>query len=109
MSIAPRTVKFAIDFINEHPHLSPSGSELAALTGVSLRSLQTGFRRFIGSSITAYQRQVRLDRAREELLRNPSTSIENIALYWGFTNVSRFSRYFKAAFCVSPLEVARRR
>ncbi|WP_375188201.1 helix-turn-helix domain-containing protein [Sphingobium yanoikuyae] len=107
--IAPRNVKLVIDFINEHPLANPSGAELANLTGASLRSLQAGFQRFVGSSITAYQRQIRLDRAREELIRNPSASIEEIALRWGFTNAGRFSRYFKAGFGVSPAKMANRR
>ncbi|WP_374552675.1 helix-turn-helix domain-containing protein [Sphingobium yanoikuyae] len=59
--------------------------------------------------MTAYQRQIRLDRAREELIRNPSASIEEIALRWGFTNAGRFSRYFKAGFGVSPAKMANRR
>lgn len=60
--IAPKHVKLAIDFINTHAELLPSGTELAALSGSSLRSLQAGFRRFAGTSIAAYQRQVRLER-----------------------------------------------
>ncbi len=107
--IAPRSVKLARDFINEHPHVHATGTELAALTGVSLRSLQVGFRRFIGSSISTYQRQVRLERARDDLARNPESAIDEVALRWGFTNTSRFSRYFKGAFGVSPRDITRRR
>jgi AraC-like DNA-binding protein len=105
--IAPRHVKFAIDFIHEHARLLPSGTELAALSNVSLRALQAGFRRFLGTSITAYQRKIRLERARADLLQNPSASIEKIALSWGFTNASRFSRYFRAAYGHSPTELTR--
>ncbi len=106
-TIAPRTVKLAINFINEHPNVNPGGEELAALSGVSLRSLQEGFQRFMGSSITAYQRQVRLGRARDDLVNDPSSSIEEIARRWGFSNAGRFSRYFKEAYGVSPAELAR--
>jgi AraC-like DNA-binding protein len=100
--ITPRHVKLAIDFIHDYPYLPPSGKELAALTGVSLRSLQAGFRRFVGSSIKAYERQVRLEGAREDLMSNSGISIEEIALRWGFTNAGRFTRYFKAAYGISP-------
>ncbi len=106
--IAPRHVKPAIDFIQDHPPTVPSGAELAALSGISLRALQTGFRRFAGLSITAYQRQFRLERAHEDLVRDTGTSIEDIALRWGFTNAGRFSRYFKAAYGVSPADLAGR-
>ncbi|WP_339487519.1 AraC family transcriptional regulator [Pseudomonas sp. EL_65y_Pfl2_R95] len=103
--IAPRHVKLAIDYIQAHPDILVSGAELAQLTNVSLRALQEGFRRFVGSSIVTYQRQVRLEWARNALRQDPSYSISEVALRLGFTNVGRFSHYFKSAFGVSPLEV----
>ncbi|WP_434722133.1 AraC family transcriptional regulator [Mesorhizobium sp. RIZ17] len=106
--IAPQHVKLAVDFIHDHAHMLPSGTELAALSGVSLRALQAGFRRFAGASIGAYQRQIRLERARADFLREPGASVEDIALRWGFTNAGRFSRYFKAAYGVFPTELIRR-
>ncbi|WEX85805.1 AraC family transcriptional regulator [Sinorhizobium garamanticum] len=107
--IAPQHVKLAVDFVHEHAQMIPSGTELAALSGVSLRALQQGFRRFVGVSVGAYQRQVRLERARADLLREPGTSVEEIALRWGFTNAGRFSRYFKAAYGIFPTELIRRK
>jgi len=107
--IAPQHVKLAVEFIHDHMRMLPSGTELAALSGVSLRALQTGFRRFVGVSIGAYQRQIRLERARADLLREPTASIEEIALRWGFTNAGRFSRYFQAAYGVFPTELIRRK
>jgi AraC-like DNA-binding protein len=107
-SIAPRHVKLVLDFMAEHPNALTSGAELAAISGVSLRSLQAGFRQFAGMSIAAYQRQVRLERAHRDLLRNSALPIEDIALKWGFTNAGRFSRYFREAYGVSPFAVARK-
>ncbi|HEY0218146.1 MAG TPA: helix-turn-helix domain-containing protein [Afipia sp.] len=100
--ITPRHVKLAIDFIHDYPYLPPSGKELAVLTGVSLRSLQAGFRQFVGTSIKTYEGQVRLEGAREDLMSSSGISIEEIALRWGFTNAGRFTRYFRAAYGVSP-------
>ncbi|WP_083742076.1 AraC family transcriptional regulator [Bradyrhizobium mercantei] len=108
-TIAPRHVKLAVDFIHDQAKLLPSGTELAVLSGVSLRSLQAGFRRFVGVSIAAYQRQIRLERAHADLLRDPAASVEEIALRWGFTNAGRFSRYFRAAYGVLPTELIRRK
>ncbi|HEX8417756.1 MAG TPA: AraC family transcriptional regulator, partial [Methylobacterium sp.] len=71
--IAPRAVKAAIDFIEAHPTTAASAEEVAALCGVSLRALQYGFRRFAGVSITEYQRRVRLQRARSDLLASPDS------------------------------------
>lgn len=107
--IAPQHVKLAVDFIQDHAQMLPSGTELAALSDSSLRALQVGFRRFVGVSIGAYQRQVRLERARADLLSEPGTTIEEIALRWGFTNAGRFARYFKAAYGIFPTELVRQR
>ncbi|WP_277877216.1 AraC family transcriptional regulator [Acetobacter musti] len=106
--VAPRHVKCAIDLIRDNPQHISSGAELAALSGVSLRSLQAGFRQFAGTSITTYQRRVRLERAREDILREPGTSVQDIALRWGFTNTGRFTRYFREAYGVSPAQLAKR-
>jgi transcriptional regulator GlxA family with amidase domain len=100
--------RLVLDFITEHPSASASGAGLAAISGVSLRSLQAGFRHFAGMSIAAYQRQVRLESARKDLVSDSAVPIEDIALKWGFTNAGRFSRYFRDAYGVSPFAVARK-
>lgn len=105
--VAPRHVKLAADFIRDNPQKTICGAELAMLTGTSLRSLQAGFRQFLGSSITAYQRQIRLERAREDIRREPGTPVQEIALRWGFTNTGRFTRYFREAYGISPARLAR--
>jgi AraC-like DNA-binding protein len=55
-----------------------------------------------------YQRQVRLESARKDLVGDSAVPIEDIALKWGFTNAGRFSRYFREAYGVSPFAVARK-
>ena len=107
--IAPQHVKRAMDFIHDDAGTHPSGAELAALSGVSIRALQAGFRRFVGVSISSYQRQIRLERARADLLREPTISVENIASRWGFSNAGRFSRYFRNAYGILPTELVRRK
>jgi len=103
--IAPRHVKLAVDYIQAHPDALVSGSELAALSNVSLRALQDGFRRFVGTSIVGYQRQVRLQRAYEALRQDASRSVSEISLALGFSNVGRFCQYFQNAYGVSPAEL----
>lgn len=100
--IAPRHVKLAIEHIQAHPEHLLSGTDLARLTNVSQRALQEGFRRFVGSSIVAYQRQVRLQRAYEALARHDSPSVTDVALQLGFSNVGRFCQYFQSAYGISP-------
>ena len=103
--IAPRHVKLAVEFIQAHPDNLVSGTELASLTNVSLRALQDGFQRFVGMSIVAYQRQVRLERAYGVLTQGVAPSVTEVALQFGFSNVGRFSQYFQSAYGVSPVDV----
>ncbi|PNG45390.1 AraC family transcriptional regulator [Pseudomonas asplenii] len=102
--VAPRHVKLAVEFIQAHPEQLVSGVDLARLSHVSQRALQEGFRRFVGMSIVAYQRQVRLERAYAVLKQRDSGSVTEVALRFGFSNVGRFCRYFQGAYGVSPAE-----
>ncbi|MFJ7313120.1 AraC family transcriptional regulator [Pseudomonas sp. NPDC098747] len=106
--IAPRHVKLAVEFIQAHPEQLISGVDLARLSNVSQRALQEGFRRFVGTSIVAYQRQVRLERAYEVLAHRHSNSVTDVALRFGFSNVGRFCQYFQNAFGISPADLKSR-
>lgn len=106
--VAPRHVKLAVEFIQAHPEQLVSGVELARLSNVSQRALQEGFRRFVGTSIVAYQRQVRLERAYKALAQQHSGSVTEVALRFGFSNVGRFCQYFQSAFGVSPAQLRSR-
>src|SRR5690606_21321712 len=86
---APRPashVKLAMAYLREHPARLVSGTELAGLANVSLRALQDGFRRFVGTTIVGYQRQVRLESARQVLARGEGASVAEVALQHGFSN-----------------------
>ncbi|MFJ4345707.1 AraC family transcriptional regulator [Pseudomonas sp. NPDC089401] len=107
-ALAPRHVKLAMAYLREHPARLVSGSELAGLANVSLRALQEGFRRFAGTSIGEYQRQVRLEQARQVLERGEGGSVAEVALQHGFSNAGRFSQYFQQAFGVSPALIRRK-
>ncbi|MBK5529213.1 AraC family transcriptional regulator [Pseudomonas sp. TH08] len=106
--IAPRHVKLAVEFIQAHPEQLVGGVELARLSNVSQRALQEGFRRFVGTSIVAYQRQVRLQRAYEALAQRHANSVTEVALRFGFSNVGRFCQYFQNAYGVSPADLRSR-
>ncbi|MFK0094463.1 AraC family transcriptional regulator [Pseudomonas sp. NPDC090592] len=106
-ALAPRHVKLAMAYLREHPASLVSGTELAGLANVSLRALQDGFRRFAGTSIVGYQRQVRLESARRLLAGGQGGSVAEVALQHGFSNAGRFAQYFQQAFGVSPAEVRR--
>jgi len=104
-SIAPRHVKLAMAYIHEQPLSLLTGSDLAGRVNVSLRALQDGFKRFAGTSIVGYQRQVRLEQARRVLASGEGGSVAQVALQHGFSNAGRFAQYFQQAFGVSPAQV----
>jgi AraC-like DNA-binding protein len=76
---------------------------VARKLGVSLRTLELGFRHYRQSTPTQFLRKVRLDAARSEL-QSPSTSttVTSVALANGFPHLARFAAYYRAAFDEYP-------
>ncbi|CAK16189.1 helix-turn-helix transcriptional regulator [Pseudomonas entomophila] len=105
--IAPRHVRLAMDYMRDHPGQMVSSAQLTALANVSLRALQDGFRRFAGTSIAGFQRQVRLERAYQDLAQGDVGGVAEVALRYGFSNAGRFAQYFQQAYGVRPTEVRR--
>ncbi|GIE94930.1 AraC family transcriptional regulator [Paractinoplanes rishiriensis] len=101
---APRAIRQAIDVLHSQPEQPITIAKLADITRVSERALQAGFRRYVGISPTTYLRQVRLDRADEELRQaDPNqTTVVDVAHRWGFRHLGRFAGSYRARFGVSP-------
>jgi AraC-like DNA-binding protein len=105
---APRVVREAEHWMRE------GGAELtvsaiAAKVGVSLRSLEAGFRNWHKSTPGEYLRNIRLRAARAELLApTQSTTVTSAALGNGFFHLPRFSAYYRAAFNETPGQTLRR-
>ena len=64
---APRAIRRALDAIQDEPERPFSVADLAAIAGMSVRSLQEGFRRHVGCAPMTYLQQVRLLRVHDEL------------------------------------------
>jgi transcriptional regulator GlxA family with amidase domain len=94
----------AMDAMQEHPEYPYTLTDLADITGVSTRSLQAGFRRYLGSTPMAYLRQVRLARAHDDLrAADPSQrTVAEIAYRWGFTHLGRFAAVYRARYGQPP-------
>jgi len=85
---------------------------LAGLAGVSVRGLQQGFRDYLGITPLEYLREVRLARARDDLLAadpEADVSVTEVAYRWGFGHLARFAGYYRHRYGELPSETLRRR
>src|SRR5581483_1195083 len=108
-SALPRDLVRAIDWLRAHLSEPVRLDTLAQISGVRPRTLESHFRTFIGTTPLGWARQMRLARARQELLRaTPQTTVTNIAIAAGFTQLGRFSTLYRKNFGESPSETMRR-
>jgi transcriptional regulator GlxA family with amidase domain len=97
----------AEDYIRAHLRGPVAIEDIVTASGVSMRSLFGGFRRFRGVPPMAYVKMLRLELAHDELSRaDPAArSVTQIALGCGFTHMSKFARDFAARFGETPGKV----
>lgn len=105
----PRTVTRAIELIEAHVDQPLTVAELAHAVGVSVRCLQEGFRRHLGTSPMAYLRDLRLAGAHRALVESStdSTTVTAVAYQWGFTHLGRFSAAYRSKYGVAPSRTLR--
>lgn len=106
----PRCVRKAVELIEAHAHEPLVVEDIAEAVGVSVRALQSGFRRHMGSSPMAYLRDVRFDLVHKDLIAaDPSegVSVTQLALARGFTHLSRFAQAYRERYGVSPSDTLR--
>jgi AraC-like DNA-binding protein len=105
----PRSIRRVLDAICGEPERAFTASELAAIAGTSVRSLQSGFRRHVGSAPMTYLQQVRLARAHETLRAGDPAAITvaDVAHRWGFAHLGRFASAYRKRFGESPSETLR--
>jgi AraC-like DNA-binding protein len=107
---APHFVRRAEDYIRRH-HAEPLTIEtLAAVAGVSTRTLFAGFRDFRRVSPMTYLKSFRLDKARQALQSGEVggvAGVTKVALDNGFSHLGRFARNYHARFGELPSATAR--
>ena len=108
--ITSRSVRLAMAACEANPQDPLTVTDMAHFAGVSIRSLQDGFKKYVGMSPTDYLRNVRINRVREELLaeRGFDSSIADIAFTWGFTHLGRFAKLYHERFGELPSETIRK-
>jgi len=84
-------------------------ADIAATLGVSIRHLQAGFRRHLGTTPQRFLSDCRLERARNMLQAAlPGETVTGIALECGFGNLGEFGGRYRQRFGEKPSETFRR-
>lgn len=113
LSASPSSVRRAVAYLEEHASEVVSVPDVAAAARVSVRSLQTLFRRHLGVTPLEHLHGIRLEAARRDLLdadsRQGTRSVQDVAVRWGFGNSGRFARIYAARFGERPSDTLRRR
>jgi AraC-like DNA-binding protein len=106
----PRAIRRVVDAVHDEPERPFSVGDLATIAGMSVRSLQEGFRQHLGCTPMAYLQQARLLQARETLrLADPRRStVATIAHRWGFVHLGRFASAYRERFGEAPSDTLRR-
>jgi AraC-like DNA-binding protein len=103
-STTPKVIRRAAELIETHAAEPLTVEDIAEAAGLSVRTLQEGFRRFLNTTPTTYLRDVRLQYVREELIATDptSTTVTETAMRWGFLHAGRFSAQYHRRFGESP-------
>lgn len=100
----PAAVRRALAFIDEHLDEPIGVEEIAAAARLSVRGLQSAFRRHLDTTPSAALRSARLAAARAELLHADAgrDDVASIARRWGFHHLGRFAAEYRAAYGEPP-------
>lgn len=103
-AVTCKAVRMAVAIVEADPACYPTLTQLAQRTGTSVRTLQQGFRKELGTTPQSYITQVRLRHAHDDLVSRAGekTTVAAVARRWGFSNVGRFAHQYAAAFGELP-------
>lgn len=101
---APYYVRRVEEYIRAHAREDITLDDMVVAAGTSVRSLQTGFRKFRNMTPMEFLRNYRLDLAREELRNGWANgrTVTEVALSLGFTHMSKFAKYYHERFGETP-------
>lgn len=100
-----------LEYIELHLAEQLTLTRLAKHAGVSVRSIQAGFREDLDTTPVAYIRDRRLDKVRKALLDampSDGVTVGRVAERWGFTNAGTFAIRYRERFGESPSQTLRR-
>ena len=108
-AVRSRVLRAAVAYVHDHAHEDITTGDLAAAAGVSRQAVHLAFRQHLGSTPRRYLERLRLDRAHRDLtdLDPRSTTVDQVALLWGFTRLERFRRDYGHTYGTSPEQTLR--
>jgi AraC-like DNA-binding protein/tetratricopeptide (TPR) repeat protein len=105
----PRSLKKATERLESEPGHAWRLVDLASLSGVSPRTLQKHFRRFLGCSPRAFLEDLRFQQVRRDLLAAcDNASVTDVATRVGFTHLARFASGYRRRYGENPSTTLRR-
>lgn len=84
---------------------NPTAEKTAASVNMSISSINKALKQTYGISFRQYSNNIRLDKAKIELEKNPKLSITEAALEVGFQDPLYFSRMFKKRYGIPPKSI----
>jgi len=109
-ALLPRTVRRAQDYMREHATEALTLVQLCRELAVSARSLQQAFVAATGETPMGYWRNLRLDRARQELAAADATDravVGQVAGRYGFFHAGHFAAHYQRRFGERPVDTLR--
>ena len=102
-TVLPRHIKRALDYMNGNLAEKITLAELASACAAAERTLLKQFQRFVGVPPLAYLRRLRLNSARQELMKaDCREAISDIAIRCGYPHFGRFAGDYRRLFGESP-------
>jgi AraC-like DNA-binding protein len=102
-SVLPIDLVKALGWLRAHLSEPIQLEQLAQISGVRPRTLETHFKMFLGTTPLGWVRRMRLARARQEMLHAaPGDTVTSVALSSGFGQLGRFAADYRKAFGELP-------
>lgn len=106
---APHSIKSVEEYINLHYSEPLTSTDLALLAGISIRSLQVGFKKFRNTTVNSYIREIRLLNARKMIFdADLFLPLKQVSHACGFSNYQLFCKYYFFRFSETPQDSIKR-
>ena len=104
-----RVLRAAVGYVHDLAHEDISVADLAEAAGASRQAVHLAFRQHLQTTPSSYLERVRLDRVHRDLvdLDPQTTTVDQVALLWGFGQLERFRRYYGRMYHTSPEQTLR--